>query len=110
METVEVTVTEEDLMNSCRTSDDVDARHKSVDDSICTTCILAEAIKRSGLMSDPYISPCPWKIKSKKDLDRSLYNIVDPTVAIMFDGARHDDVAFEELRKSLPRKVTIKKC
>lgn len=111
METVEVIVTEEDLMNSCRTSDDVDARHKSIDDTVCTTCILAEAIKRSGLMPDPYVSPSPWKIRSKKSLDlQAIYDIVDPTIPIMFDRARLDDVAFEELRKALPAEVSLKKC
>ena len=104
----ELEVTVEDLDNACRTTSELDGKYgRDTNETVCSTCVVAEALKRTGLVDKPYVSSLPWKVCSKEWNSRPVYRIDDDHawLPVNFDMARHDDGLLETLRQSLP--VTI---
>lgn len=105
---IEVEVTVEDLDNTCCHQANIDAKYgPDSDESICTTCILAEALKRTGIVPKPYVSSLPWKVCSEQWNSHPMYSIKDAWLMANFDMARDDDELFESLRASLPVTVVL---
>lgn len=108
MSNVTVEVTVEDLDNSCCRDSDIIAKYgPDTEESICSTCILAEALKRTGLVPKPYVSSLPWKVCNQEWSAKPLYRIEDAWLLSNFDLARHDQSMIESLRASLPQTVVL---
>lgn len=110
MSNITVELIAEDLDNSCFRNSDIVAKYgPDTEESVCTTCILAETLKRTGLVPKPYVSSFPWKVCDERWNSVSLYRIGDGSLLNNFDMARSDPALMESLRDSLPQTVVLTK-